>query len=174
MKTIATGIHWAVESSLCSGGVEGSLVLQQAGLEAIAWHDIVQAKKLMSVTKFQDLRAVKKIKKLASLYGIPIDIPPKCSELEKYANEHKKNDLVEVMVDVRNAIIHGTPSKIDRVIDRPDGETERIDLWFQIGGILEQVILAIAGYKGQIVCRNSDAEFRDGATRDVTWKDESK
>ena len=124
----------------------------------------------MSVTKFKKLSAVQKIKRLVTLYGIPVDIPSKCPEVKAYAAEHGLNNLVEVMVDVRNALIHGTPHKVEKVFNRTNGETERSDLWFQIGGILEQVVLAVAGYEGEVVCRDSDARYRSGATREVPWK----
>ena len=36
-EALQTAIHWYVESQLCAGGVEGSIVLQQAALESLGW-----------------------------------------------------------------------------------------------------------------------------------------
>ncbi|MEM9409741.1 MAG: hypothetical protein AAGA30_01425, partial [Planctomycetota bacterium] len=53
IHAIRAGIHWSVESSLCAGGIEGAIILQQAGMEAIAWHDLVQSKRLYTANQFK-------------------------------------------------------------------------------------------------------------------------
>ncbi|MFK7778142.1 MAG: hypothetical protein QM501_08480 [Gimesia sp.] len=116
-----------------------------------------------------------KIRWLLSLYSIPSDLPPKCNELIAYANEYNLNDLICVLVDVRNALVHGMPKKVEKLFSRNNGSDERIHLWYQVNGVLSQAILAIAGYKGKINCRSIDVNHIHSAIKDVPWKkNESK
>lgn len=171
-EAIQTGFHWLIESSLCAGGVEGSLVLQQAALEALAWYDIVVRRRLCGESGFEKLPASDKIRWLTSLYSIPTTIPPHCKELIAYANAFahlKMKDLPEVLADVRNALIHGTPTKVDRLFGRVRGDDERTELWYQLGGILEQAILAMVGYQGMVIRRDVDSVLQVNAVKIVPW-----
>jgi len=169
-EAIQSGFHWSVEASLCAGAVEGSLVLQQAALESLAWYEVVQKRKLCSTSGFQNLPAADKIRWYCSLNHIGTAIPDHCTELVAYANAHNHvNDLVDVLVDVRNALIHGTPNKVERVIRRARGEEERSELWYQVGGLVDQAVLAAIGYKGKMFRKDLAANRAIQAIRQVTW-----
>jgi hypothetical protein len=169
-EALQTGLHWLIESQQCAGGIEGGIILQQAALEALAWYDIVQNRKLCSVSGFDKLPAADKIRWLASLYSIPTAIPVTSAELVKYAREFPAiDDLTDILVDVRNALIHGSPKKVKRLFGRQQGEDERTELWLMATGLLEQAVLAIAGYRGKIRRRDIDAVFAVSAVRPVPW-----
>jgi hypothetical protein len=169
-EALQTGLHWLIESQLCAGGVEGSLILQQAALECLAWFDVVQNRKLCSADGFEKLPASDKIRWLTSLYSIPTVIPAHSTELVSYSKDYPQvNDLPGILVDVRNAFVHSSPKKVQRLFARGRGEDERTQLWYQIGGLLEQAVLAIAGYRGMILRRDIDAEWAVSAVKQVPW-----
>lgn len=168
-ESLQTGLHWLIESQLCAGGVEGSLVLQQAAMEAIAWFEIVQSRKLCSHNEFDKVAASEKIRRLLVLHAIPMSIPAHYGEVRNYANDHKLDDLPAVLVHIRRALIHGSPKNVERLFARQRGERERIDVWYLIGGLLEQIVLAIVGYRGKIMRRDLDVEFAVSAIKQVPW-----
>ncbi|QDU15258.1 hypothetical protein CA11_30790 [Gimesia maris] len=169
-EVLNTGISWYIEAELGAGLVEGAIVLQQAALESLAWYEVVEHRKLCSVNGFNSLPASDKIRLLLSLYSISSSIPTKCNELVAYAKEYNLDDLICVLGDVRNALVHGMPKKVEKLLSRNNGSNERIDLWYQISGLLAQAILAIAGYQGKVVCRDLDVDFIHSAVKDVPWK----
>ncbi|WP_339730320.1 hypothetical protein [uncultured Gimesia sp.] len=169
-EVLTTGIGWYIEAELGAGLIEGSIVLQQAALESLAWFEVVEQRKLCSVNGFKALPASDKIRLLLSLYSIPSDVPTKCSELIAYAREFNLDDLICVLVDVRNALVHGMPKKVEKLLSRNNGSNERIDLWYQVNGILSQAILATSGYQGKIICRGLDVDLIQSAIKDVPWK----
>lgn len=68
---LQTAFHWLIESEQCAAGVEGSLIVQQAALECLAWHEVVERRRLCSETGFKPLPANDKIRWLLSLHQIP-------------------------------------------------------------------------------------------------------
>lgn len=168
-EALQTGFHWLIETEMCAGGVEGSLVLQQAALESLAWCEIVKRRKLCSTSGFNSLPAADKIRWLLSLFSIPTAIPQQSSEIDAYAREFNLHDLPEVLADVRNALVHGTPKKVEKLFSRGTGDDERTELWYQVGGLLSQCVLAIVGYKGRIMRRDIDTEWAASAIRPVPW-----
>lgn len=150
---LQTALHWLIESQVCAGGVEGSLILQQAALETLAWFVIVQRRKLCSTDGFDKLPAADKMRWLLSLYSIPTLIPAHRVELVSYAKAYNLDDLPAILADVRNALVHGSQKKVERLFHRRDGNEERTHLWYLIGGLLEQAILAVLSWS------NTEARF---------------
>ncbi|MEM9409982.1 MAG: hypothetical protein AAGA30_02645, partial [Planctomycetota bacterium] len=97
------------------------------------------------------------------------EIPEQCDEIKRYASDNKLNDMIDVMANVRNALIHGTPHKVERIFDRDYGNEERSQLWYQLGGILEQMVLAICEYDGKIAFRDHDVKYKIDAVADPPW-----
>ena len=170
-EALTTGIHWLIESGLCAGDIEGSLVLQQAALESLAWFEIVQTRGICSAEGFEKLLAADRIRWLASVFSIPLEIPSRSPEIAAFARAFDLPDLVGVLVHSRNAIVHGTPKKIEKLFRRPRGADERTELWYQIGAVLDQCVLGIAGYSGKILRRDVDCEYASGAIKPVPWDD---
>lgn len=166
---LRTASHWLVESEQCAGGVEGAIILQQSALECLAWLEIVLVRKLCSESGFKSLPASDKIRWLLSLNDISCDIPNKSTSISAYAKAFNLANLAEVLADVRNALVHAEPKKVERLFSRTNGDEERGDLWYQTGGILQQAFLASIGYTGKMLRRDVDCEFATQATKLVPW-----
>jgi hypothetical protein len=166
---LQTASHWLVESEQCAGGVEGAIILQQSALECLAWLEIVLVRKLCSESGFKSLPASDKIRWLLSLNKISCDIPQKSAAISAYAKAFNLANLVEVLADVRNALVHAEPKKAERLFSRTNGDEERGDLWYQTGGILQQAFLASIGYTGKMLRRDVDCEYATQATKLVPW-----
>jgi hypothetical protein len=166
---LQTAFHWLVESQQCAGGVEGSIILQQSALECLAWFEVVQNRKLCSESGFKGLPATDKIRWLLSLSKINPAIPAKSTDISAYAREYNLSDLPEVLVDVRNALVHAEPKKMARILHRSDGSQERNELWYQVGGLLQQAFLASIDYQGRILRRDVVADWSTDAITPVPW-----
>lgn len=159
-ETLITAMHWYVEACLCAGGIEGSVLLIQSALETVAWHVITEERKICSRGGFEPLPAADKLRWLLSIYGIDCSIPSHTTAIEAYARAFNHiGDMVDVLVEVRNALTHGTPKKVARVLSRPQGDEERWDLWWYALGLLEKAILAVLGYNGRILYREDKGGF---------------
>ena len=158
-----------VEAEQCAGGVEGAIILQQAALECLAWLEIVQQRGLCSESGFKQLLANDKIRWALSLNQISARIPDNSDSINSYAKAFNLMDMVDVLVDVRNTLIHAEPKKAARLFARNAGQEERSELWQQIGGILQQALLASLGYAGHMLRRDVGAEYAASAVRRVPW-----
>ena len=167
--SLQTALHWLIEAEQCAGGVEGAIVLQQAALECLAWLQVVQERRLCSESGFKSLPASDKIRWLLSLYGIEAAIPKESGPIRSYAKAFNLSDLIDVLVNVRNALVHAEPKKTERLFARKTGDDERSHLWYQVGGILQQAVLASIGYNGWMLRRDVDSVFAAGAVRRVPW-----
>ena len=165
-EAVQTAFHWLIESEQCAGAVEGSLILQQCAFECLAWLVIVQKRKLCSTSGFKGLPAADKIRLLLSTFNIDYSIPAKSAGIAAYAKAFTLTDLIEVFVDVRNALVHAEPNKAQRLV-RPDHE--RSDLWYQVGCLLQQAFLAVIGYQGKFVNRAVAAQYAVGGLQQVPW-----
>lgn len=166
---LQTAFHWLIESEQCAGGVEGAIILQQSALECLAWLEIVLIRKLCSESGFKALPASDKIRWLLSINNISVEIPSKSLAIKAYAKAFNLSNLVEVLVDVRNALVHAEPKKVERLFSRNNGDEERGDLWYQAGGILQQAFLASIGYEGKLLRRDVDCEYATQAIKPAPW-----
>lgn len=168
-EALQTALHWLIEAEQCAGGVEGAIILQQAALECLAWLEIVVQRRLCSESGFKPLPASDKIRWLLSLHNIQAEIPDQSVPIKSYAQAFNHQDLIEVLVDVRNALVHAEPKKTARLFARNQGNEERGDLWYQVGGILQQAFLASIGYRGVMLRRDIDAKYAANAVEPVPW-----
>jgi hypothetical protein len=166
---LQTALHWLIESEQCAGGVEGAIILQQAALECLAWLAIAVDKKICSESGFKGLPAADKIRWLLSLHKIDATIPSASTGIRSYAAEFNQKDMIDVLVDVRNALVHAEPKKAARLFTRNQGNEERGDLWFQIGGILQQAFLASIGYQGDLMRRDTNVRYAANAVMPAPW-----
>jgi hypothetical protein len=168
-ESLKTALHWLVESEQCAGGIEGAMILQQSALECLAWLAIVIDRRICSVSGFKDLPAADKIRWLLSLHSIDCSIPQKCSSIRAYAKANNLQDLVDTFVNVRNALVHAEPKKVAMLFERKQGNDERSELWFQIGGLLHQAFLASVGYLGPLRRRDTDEHYAANAVMPAPW-----
>ena len=174
MDGLRTAFHWLIEAEQCAGGVEGSLILQQCALECLSWLEVVRTRELESKSKFDARTAASKITLLLSLFNINDSIPSKVPLIQSYATHHGKCNMIEVLTHVRNTLVHAEPAKVEKLLTRADGNDERSDLWFQVGGLLQQAFLAAIGYGGNFVNRSVAADYAIKALQQVPWAKSSK
>ncbi|RCS53970.1 hypothetical protein DTL42_02070 [Bremerella cremea] len=174
-QALLTAQHWSVESSLCAGGVEGSLILQQAALECLSWHELIEVQNRHSKSRFKDIPAADKIRELLTSWNIGIDIPSKFDAIANFAQEKKNSDptyaadIPAAMVSIRNILVHAEPSRSLALFSRERSSEEIMDIWKLAQTVLQQAILASLGYQGKIVNRNTDATTVWDATGPVPW-----
>lgn len=169
MEALRTTLHWLVEAEQCAGGVEGSVILQQAALECLAWLEIVQVRGLCSESGFNRLPANDKIRWLLSLHQITSQIAGNAKALQAFASEFGLKDLPDVIIHVRNSLVHAEPKKLRKLLSRSSVEDECTEVWYHAGGILQQALLASLKYQGRMMRRDVDAKYTSNAIRRVPW-----
>lgn len=163
-----TAFHWLIESELCAGGMEGALILQQAALEAVAWYAVVTSRKLCSEAGFEKLPADDKLRWLCSVFSIPIAIPSVATELKSISSVFQQEDIIGILTAARNAFVHNNPKKLRRLREI-EGKGGLRELWWQVGGILELVVLALIGFDGNTIRRDIDSRRVEECLKRVPW-----
>ena len=111
--------HWYVEANMAAGGVEGSIILAQAGLELLGWCRLVGEKLGLSEKGYENIAAMEKLRLLLMVCGIPSAIPASLSKLTAVAKakENQWKDGPQAVIEVRNALVHSNPAKRRKVFD---------------------------------------------------------
>ena len=139
-------IHWYIEANGNAGAIEGSIVLTQTALELLSWAVVVEDEKKFSSINFDRLSAADKIRNLLASLSIPEAIPKELESLQKTAVELSVPAGPEVLVALRNSIIHPKKSKRDMLAQtRHEARWEALQfgLW-----CIEMCILRLCGYEG--------------------------
>jgi hypothetical protein len=124
-------IHWFISANNDSGGIEGSLILAQTGMELMSWTILCQDKKVLSEIKFEKCNTQQKIQKLLDHIGIVDDFPQKFNVLKEMANDNKAynkqhsltgrdrkwENVVEAITFNRNMWVH--PKKEEPTLKYP-------------------------------------------------------
>ena len=103
-NSIVSRLYPYVESKKQAGGVNGSIVLQQAALERLAWVLLVEDKRSLSQNGFHKLPAADEVKLLLSYLGIDLKIPDRLTNLIQLANRQNWVDGPQAITEIRNAI----------------------------------------------------------------------
>ncbi|HEX2076790.1 MAG TPA: hypothetical protein VHG08_03750 [Longimicrobium sp.] len=139
-------IHWYVEANRNAGAVEGAVVLTQTALELLAWAVVVEERALIDGKIFKKVPAAEKIRLLLREMQIPNAIPKELSALTEAARKLKTAADPEILVRLRNGIVHSSKSKradIAQIVDKARWEALQYGLW-----CLELAILRICNYNG--------------------------
>jgi hypothetical protein len=141
-------LDWAIYLYTQSDGdpvhPQTGIILTQSALEMIAWTLIVDDKKTLSAKGFDSLSAADKFRLLLSSCGIPKEIPAGLQQLLSFASSEKWDDGSQAFAEVRNAFVHGNPTKrgkIKAMHTHAPYETWCLGQW-----LLELSILKIIGY----------------------------
>jgi hypothetical protein len=159
-EPIALSFHWYVEANMCSGGVEGSIILAQAAFELLAWTLLVEHNKSILPHIFANSKqypAAEKLRMLLRALGLSTAIPTALRGLRRSANEHQWKDGPQALTEIRNALVHSSPAKRRKVFDAPPilrHEASRLSIWY-----LELILLKIFGYAGKYSNRVSSARW---------------
>jgi hypothetical protein len=145
---VKIAIHWFVEANLTAGGVEGAIILAQAALELLGWMYFVEDSKTstMSGNKFNSLNAEDKILQLLKSHHIPTDIPAEMSTLIQFALNQGISNGPQILVQLRNGMVHPKQAKRDYVFQIPRmarSELQQLGLWY-----LELLLLHMLDYDG--------------------------
>jgi hypothetical protein len=128
-KDVTTwAISWLIESAK-SVNADTSIVLSQAGLELLAWAQLV-IRDGMSERKFKDLEAHVPLSRLLDSIGVPTAVPNSTmlDEMHAFASDEGV-DAPEAFTRVRNAVVHPRaggrrPTRGLRI------ETSQLGLWY--------------------------------------------
>lgn len=121
--------------------LENKIVAIQEALEILAWTYMVEDKKIISRSKFNELNAKKRLKEFMGKLNISVEI--KTPKLEK-----KYDNQIDLIVDYRNSISH--PKKIH--LDTHFEDVNNLYEVFKVSEkLLNNALLSILGYKSESV-----------------------
>ena len=146
-ELVRESIYWYLESSKKSGGVEGSIVLQQAALERLAWVFLVEEKSSISPQGFERIPAADQIRLLLSQLGIDSSIYDGLTDLVQLSKEYNWVDGPQAITELRNAIVHPSPKNRKKASRNSFGAKHQA--WYLGLNYLERVLLKIFDYPWQ-------------------------
>lgn len=165
---LKTVIHWYVEANNNSGYVEGSIIMAQTALELIYNWLLIEKRKLIKGNDAVNISASNKIRLLLSHIKIDNGVPNSLTELTILIKENKEDlDAPEVIVQIRNAIIHSQLEKRKKLLAitfEAKAEALKLYIWY-----IELSILYILNYKGKYTNRCSNESFPKDRETDVPW-----
>jgi hypothetical protein len=159
-------IHWFLSANTDSGGVEGSIILAQTGLELVAWVRLVEDIALYGRNPFDALSAKDKFEALLNHVGLDTGIPPKLTHLSTLAVTKNWNNGPEAIAGYRNTLVHPKRRAANKdVVFAESYDILELALWY-----LELTLLYLFGYEGYYVSRatrspSGDAELVPWSTR---------
>lgn len=161
-------IHWYIESNNNSGKVEGSIIMAQTALELIYNWLVVERKKLIKGGDANNISAANKIRLLLSQLSINSEVPGSFSNLNELIQQSSEySDAPDVIVQIRNAIIHSQMDKRNKITTLSlDLKYEVLDLciWY-----IEMSILYILNYKGKYINRCNKNLYPSNRIEKVPW-----
>jgi hypothetical protein len=165
---IKIAIHWYVEANIGAGGEEGGVVLAQTALELLSWMYLVEdsSTSKYSSSAFDKGSAAEKIKELMSELKIPSVIPTEFTELQNEAQQSAINNGIDILVKLRNGVVHPKYSKRSAVLQMSldsRHEAKQLILWY-----LELILLAILGYRG-LYYRRYIKDYYSKSLAKVPW-----
>lgn len=166
-EPIRLALHWYVESNMCAGGVEGSIILAQAAFELLAWTLLVEDRKVVSEDGFQKLPASDKMRLMISTCDIPLPIPTSLDKLTDLAKAYNWDDGPQAFTEIRNALVHSNPEKRKRVFGAD--VAVRYDAWSLGLWYLELVLLRLFEYEGSYSNRLRRNCWRGQEVEKVPW-----
>lgn len=153
-EPLRLAIHWYLSSNMTAGAVTGSIILEQAALELLAWVLLVE-KGNVSEANFGDKKnkyfnsTSKKINRLLEALKIPTDIPSSLSHLVQFESQlkHSENNGPYALAEVRNSIIHAAPENQQK-LQSTSFET-RFEAYMLGLRYIELILLHTFGYRGE-------------------------
>ncbi|MGD0863392.1 MAG: hypothetical protein ABSA21_11635 [Candidatus Limnocylindrales bacterium] len=137
-----------------AGPPDIGLVLAQAALEQMAWHLLVNDRKVVSADGFGKLPAADQLRLLVSSCGIPLDTPSSLQDLAAMRTQGRQvTDGPDRIARLRNDFVHppsgGSSARTHgRIVD-----AWRLSLWY-----LELALLSLMGQSGTYRSRLNSGE----------------
>ena len=162
---IRTATELYVEAS--TGDLEKSVIIAQVAFELLAWTRLVQETAVISPKAWngKSMPFSGKLRRLLQSCSIPLSIPPTLNDLQAYCTLHKLADGAEGITNVRNALVHPSPTKRKRLHDSPGAAIQAwvLSLWY-----LDLLLLNVCAYKGRYSNRTI-AGWRGNEIVTVPW-----
>ena len=164
--------HWYVEATMSSGGQEGSIILAQAGFELLGWTYLVEEKQALSDRAYEILPAADKLRLLLTMCGIPAAIPASLSKLATAAKAagNQWRDGPQAITEVRNALVHGSPAKREKLFGTDETASVVHQAWTLSLWYLELLMLRLCGYQGKYSNRVAGAKWSGEEVEAVPWR----
>ncbi len=164
---ISNALSWYVESNRRASGLEASIILCQTALELLGWVSLVEDKKIISQSGFEDLPASDKIRLLLSNNGIPLEVPVFLADSIRLSKAYQWHDGPACLTGIRNALVHPgikNREKIERISPLAFFEVWSLGLWY-----LDLAFLKLFNYAGVYRNRLRRECPYDDALEKVPW-----
>ena len=171
-EPLELAVHWLIETSRRSGGIEAAIAVGQIPLEMLSCLVFVDDGKILESGEFGKLNAANQIQLLLAHCGIPSEPPSQLKSLSKLSKHLKPTTGPKLITNVRNAIIH--PNESNRLamskwknqfsieLEKLYWETNQLLKWY-----ITLILLNRMGYSGQYV--NRLIPFPIARYEDVPW-----
>lgn len=162
-------VHWYVEANSQSGAIEGSIIMAQTGLELIYNWWIIENKKLIMGNDSANISASNKVRLILSQLKIDPSVFPSLTNLTEYCNKESIIDGPEVIVQIRNAIVHSQVEKRKKLSEIPDlakYEALQLSIWY-----IEMSLLRILDFDDKYLNRCSTHLKNLYETELVPWSE---
>jgi len=158
---LTTAIHWYMEANRQAGYAEGSIIIVQCALELLYNRVIIEDKKILKGGDALKLDASNKIRLLLSSLGISPEIPSQLSNTINFisnTSSFSKIDGPGIIVDIRNAFVHGQEEKRKKLKAIPGVVIVEV---LHLGiHYIELVLLKLLGYKGPYFNRCIEVTYK--------------
>jgi len=165
--TLRSAIYWYVQCNRDGFGIDGALILAQAALERLAWTYVVEDRGLVSAAAFKKLPADDQLRLFLTSVGIPVELTEHSPELRRHAKEHNWADGAKAIVEVRNALIHGSPDGRRKHFGGGKNEV-LVEAWHLAVYLVELAVLRVCDYTGVHASR-LDLPQMLGKVKTVPW-----
>ncbi|NJM00538.1 MAG: hypothetical protein HC924_17975 [Synechococcaceae cyanobacterium SM2_3_2] len=149
--TISQAIFWHVESSKLVASTGGSIILQQAALESLAWLKLVNIDGTYSNNFYDSNRKIAEVnisELLKECGSIQNCIPNELADLLNYATSTGKTTGAGIISAIRNNLTHGKPSRLKRLHSVARQDKTIFEAWRLGKQYLELVLLYLFKYNG--------------------------
>ncbi len=165
---LISAVHWYIEANNNSGYTEGSIIMAQTALELIYNWLLIEKNGLLVGKDSENINAANKIRLLLSHIKINNNVPESFSELQDFVDTSPEYiDAPEVIVQIRNSIIHSQiekRKKISALPIRTKYEALQLCIWY-----IEMSLLFILDYKGKYTNRCSKELYPKDREINVPW-----
>jgi hypothetical protein len=162
-EPLSKALYWylAANEPTSGIGVDSGLILAQAALEVLSWSYCVVERKMLSAADFKQrgLSASDKFRLLASVLGIPLEIPRELGALYAMQGGSCK-DGMDAITEIRNSLVH--PQREMQIHFDAFCEAWKLSLWY-----LDLALLRLFRYEGKY--GNRLAKHWVGEVTDVPW-----
>jgi hypothetical protein len=162
-KTLALIAEWYAEANQISN-VDTAIVLNQVGLELLAWVFLVERNHTLSPVTFESASAFERLRTLLVWLGIAPTIPASMTNLATAAARQQWEDGPKAITGLRNATVH--PNLRDRALStsiKAKLETRNLGFWY-----FELCVLKLFNYQGSYQSRVPSAMALNGIDK-VPW-----